>query len=213
MLSLPQLNSPLTPDQLKFLETFAKSCRYSAIAMLNNSQSGHSGGSMSGLDYLSLLYSFIISQTGEKVVVSNGHISPAVYSVLAEMGYIPKNEVIANFRKIGSRFEGHITRQVDGVWYGTGPLGIGASVAEGFALAQKLRKEGGKVYALIGDGEAEEGQIYEMMQSADKYQLDNLIVFVDFNQVQLSGSLKQMVMNFLKCGKFWEKLRQFRIIR
>ena len=136
-MKLPEINSPLQEDHIKFLEIFAKSCRKSAIEMVVNAQSGHPGGALSSIDYLATLYSFIIGQTGEKLVVSNGHISPAVYAILAEMGYIPKEDVVKTFRKIDSIYEGHITRHVPGIEYGTGPLGIGVSVASGFAWGEK----------------------------------------------------------------------------
>ncbi len=192
-MQIPQIGEQLSADQKAFLEAFSKSCRHSIIAMLKNSQSGHPGGSLSTIDYLSLLYSFIISQTGEKIVVSNGHISPAVYSVLAEMKYAPKQEIIDGFRQVGSIYEGHVTRYVDGIWYGTGPLGIGTSVASAFALDAKLKGSSEKVYAVRGDGEADEGQVHEMANFAAKYKLDNLIVFVDYNRVQLTASLDEIM--------------------
>lgn len=190
MTSLPKLGSKLTKEHLAFLEAFSASCRRSILEMTTNAQSGHPGGSLGMIDYLSLLYTFIISQTGDPVIVSNGHVSPAVYAVLAEMGYIPKKDVIKGFRKIGYPYEGHVTRHVQGVWYGTGPLGAGAGAASGFALAQKILAQPGKVYCTVGDGETEEGQVYEMMNMAMKYKLDNLVVFMDYNEVQLSDSLE-----------------------
>lgn len=183
----------LTAEQIKFLEIFAKSCRKSIVEMTLNAQSGHPGGSLSCIDYLSLLYTTIIGNTGEKIVVSNGHISPGVYSILGEMGYIDKQDPIKNFRKIGSIYEGHVTRHVKGVWYGTGPLGIGVSVASAFALAEKLKNSGQKVFGLMGDGEGQEGQVYEMMLLSAKYKLDNLILFVDNNLVQLSASIQEIM--------------------
>jgi len=150
------------------------------------------------IDYLSLLYAFIISQTGEDVVVSNGHVSPAVYSILAEMGYIPRDEVIRDFRKNGSIYEGHITRHVAGIHYGTGPLGVGVSVATGFAIAEKLNGKNRRVFGLVGDGESEEGQVYEMMHFANKYKLDNYTLFVDYNEVQLTDSLEKIMPMNLK---------------
>ena len=193
MNNLPALGTELTDEHRAFLSAFSKSCRRSIIEMTANAQSGHPGGSLSSIDYLAALYGFIVSQTGESVVVSNGHISPAIYSVLAELGYIPKDEVVKTFRKIGSIYEGHVTRHVPGVWYGTGPLGIGVSVASGFALGEKLKKSGKKVFALVGDGEAEEGQVYEMMNFAHQYSLDNMILFMDYNKVQLSDSLHNII--------------------
>ncbi|KKT25893.1 MAG: Transketolase [Candidatus Magasanikbacteria bacterium GW2011_GWA2_43_9] len=199
MKSLPKLGSSLSAEHIAFLNTFSTSCRRSILEMTTNAASGHPGGSLSCIDYLSLLYAFIISQTGETVIVSNGHISPAVYAVLAEMGYIQKKEVVEGFRKSGMPYEGHVTRHVPGVWYGTGPLGAGVSAASGFALAEKLKdttsstKKGSKVFALVGDGESEEGQVYEMMHVAAKYKLENFIVFMDYNEVQLSDSLTEVM--------------------
>ncbi len=192
-LTLPKKHTALSKVHKEFLNAFSRSCRRSIIEMTANAGSGHPGGSLSSIDYLSLLYTFIISQTGEKVIVSNGHISPAVYAVLAELGYIPKKDVLSNFRTSGSIYEGHVTRHVPGVWYGTGPLGTGISAAAGFALAEKLKGSTARVFALLGDGEAEEGQVYEMMNVAAKYNLYNFIVFMDYNQVQLSGSLKEIM--------------------
>ena len=138
---LPKLGTKLNKDHIAFLETFSQSCRHSILAMTTNAQSGHPGGSLGMIDYFSLLYAFRLGQTGEPLVVSNGHVSPAVYAVLAEMGYVSKDDVVKNFRKAGSVYEGHVTRHVSGVWYGTGPLGCGVSAASGFALAQKIKKE------------------------------------------------------------------------
>ena len=200
-MNLPKLGSSLTKAHHDLLTAFAKSCRSSILQMTTNAESGHPGGSLSCIDYLSLLYSFIISQTGEKIVISNGHISPAVYAVLAELGYIPKKEVLEGFRKSGFPYEGHVARQVRGVWYSTGPLATGISAAAGFALAEKLKLVGSgpglitpqKVFGIIGDGESEEGQVYEMMNFAAKYKLDNFIVFMDYNRVQLSNSLANIM--------------------
>ena len=167
-MNLPKIGEQLQEEHINLLETFTQSCRHSIIAMVKQSQSGHPGGSLSALDYLALIYTFIIGHTGEDVVVSNGHISPGVYSVLAEMGYIPKQEVIDTFRKIGSIYEGHVTRHVPGVHYGTGPLGAGVSAAASFAWAEKHNKTGKFVYGLVGDGECQEGQVHEMAHFAAK---------------------------------------------
>lgn len=177
----------------EILNIFAKSCRKSILEMVTNAQSGHPGGSLSCIDYLSVLYTQIISQTGEKVVVSNGHISPAVYSVLGEMGYIDKADAIKNFRKVGSIFEGHVTRHVSGIWYGTGPLGIGMSIAVAFAHGEKMKNSNERVYCLIGDGEAQEGQVYEALNFAAQLKLNNLITFVDANRVQLTDATEKIL--------------------
>jgi transketolase len=191
--SFPTIGQPLSDEHIVFLKTLSKSCRNAIVAMTANSQSGHPGGSCSVIDYLCLIYAFIISQTGEDVVVSNGHVSPAVYSILAEMGYIPREDVIRSFRKNGSVYEGHITRHVAGVHYGTGPLGIGVSAASGFAISEKMNGKNRKVFCLAGDGESEEGQVYEMMHFANKYELNNLILFIDYNEVQLTDSLEKVM--------------------
>jgi transketolase len=185
---IPTLGTALKDNEIDFLKAFTKSCRRSIIEMLKNSQSGHPGGSLSSLDYLSTLYSYILSQTGEKVVISHGHISPAAYSVLAELDYIDKNEVINTFRKFGSPFEGHVTRHVPGIFFGTGPLGVGVSAAAGFAIADRSQK----TYGLMGDGEVQEGQVFEMINFAKHHKLNNLVLFVDYNKVQLTASLEEV---------------------
>lgn len=205
--SIPQLGKKLSPAQVDFLKIFATSCRRSILEMTANAKSGHPGGSLSCIDYLTTLYCGILSQTGEPIVISNGHISPALYAVLAELGIIQKQAVLKTFRHSESIFEGHVSRQVPGVWYSTGPLGTGASAATGFALAQKIKNEKKKVFVTLGDGESQEGQVYEMMNFAAKYKLNNLIAFLDYNQVQLSDSLKKimplnLVKIFASCG--WE---------
>ena len=191
--SLPKIGEPLSAEQLDFLHTFSKSCRRSILEMVTNAQSGHPGGSLSAIDYLSVLYAFVLGKTGEKLVVSNGHISPAVYGVLAEMGYIDKKDVVANFRKFGTKYEGHITRHVTGIEFGTGPLGVGVSVGAGFAFAEKLRETGKKVYGIMGDGEVDEGQVHEMIHFCKNYNLDNYVLFVDYNKVQLTASLEEVM--------------------
>lgn len=189
---LPTLGKTLAKDHIDFLKAFTKSCRRTIVETLKNSQSGHPGGSLSSLDMLATLYTFILSQTGEKIVISNGHISPAVYSILGELGYADKHGIINTFRKFGSIYEGHVTRYVDGIFYGTGPLGVGISAATGFAMAEKLNHSKNKTFSIIGDGEIEEGQVHETIQFAGHNKLNNLIVFVDYNRVQLTASLKEI---------------------
>ncbi len=190
-MTIPEFGQKLTNNQLEFFGAFSKSCRKSILEMTQNAASGHPGGSLSSLDYLALLYAFVISQNGDPVIVSHGHISPAVYSVLAELGYIDKEDVVTNFRKVGTIWEGHITRHVPGVLLGTGPLGVGVSAANGFAIAEKLQNSGRKVYALMGDGETQEGQVHEMIHFARHHALDNFVLFVDYNKVQLTASIEE----------------------
>jgi len=192
-MNLPKIGTPLTQEHIDFLKLFTKSCRHSIVEMVMNSQSGHPGGSCSVIDYLALLYCFIVSQSGEDVVVSNGHVSPAVYTILGHMGYFPLADAVRDFRKKGSVYEGHITRHVPGITYGTGPLGIGVSVASSFAMSEKLKGSNKRVFGLLGDGESDEGQVYEMMHFANKYKLGNLTLFMDYNRVQLTDSLEKIM--------------------
>lgn len=189
-MKLPSLDKPLSQDHVDFLDAFKKSCAQSILRMLKTSQSGHPGGSLSSLDVLAVLYAFRLNQTDEHLVVSNGHISPGVYSVLAELGTIDKEEVCSTFRQLHSIYEGHVTRHIPGIPFGTGPLGIGVSAACGMALSQKRKGEKGMTFALMGDGEAQEGQVHEVALMAAKENLDNFCVFVDYNAVQLTASLE-----------------------
>lgn len=192
-MNLPLLGSPLSDEHIRFLSAFAKSCRRSILQMLKNSQSGHPGGSLSSMDYLSLIYAMRVTETNEPVVVSHGHISPAVYSVLGELGAIPKERAIEKFRSADDIYEGHVNRKINGIHYGTGPLGVGGSAAAGFAVAESLKGDEGLVFLMMGDGEQQEGQVYEMLQFAAKHKLGNLINFIDYNEVQLSDSIEKVM--------------------
>lgn len=192
-MNIPNLGEPLSPEQISLLQAISKSSRRSIIEMTSNAQSGHPGGSLSVIDYLAVLYSFIISQNNEPVVVSNGHVSPAVYAILGELGVVDKERAVKLFRKPSDVFEGHVNRKVRGVHFSTGPLGVGGSVASAFALGNHLKKSTETVYALMGDGEQQEGQAYEMMNFANKYALSNLVLFIDYNELQLSGSLNEIM--------------------
>ncbi len=192
-MNIPNLGEPLSEEHISFLQTLSTACRRSIIEMTSNAQSGHPGGSLSVMDYLSLLYAFVISGSNEPVVVSNGHVSPAVYAILGELGVVDKERAIRLFRKPSDVFEGHVNRKVRGVHYSTGPLGVGASVASAFALGNHLKKSTESVYLLMGDGEQQEGQAYEMMNFASKYALSNLVLFIDYNKLQLSASLDSVM--------------------
>lgn len=185
----------LGSEQVALMKAFTKDCRGMILEMLRLPQSGHPGGSLSSIDFLALLYAGIVANTGEKVVISNGHISPAVYSVLAELGWADREALLKDFRRAGSPFEGHVSRLVVGVEYGTGPLGIGVGVAAGMAWAERQKKSPKKVYAIMGDGEAEEGEVYEMMNFAAAHKLDNLIVICDYNGVQLTDAISRTLPN------------------
>ncbi len=194
-------NEKLGAERVTFLNTFSKSCRRTILGMIKTSQSGHPGGACSSLDFLAALYAFRITETEEKIVVSNGHISPAMYAVLAECGSADKKEVIETFRQLNSKFEGHVSRHVPGVYFGTGPLGVGISAACGFAVAEKKTNPDKKVFCTIGDGELQEGQVHEAALFAAGKNLDNLTVFVDYNRVQLTGTLEEILP--INCAEFF----------
>lgn len=205
--STPESGQKLGADRIKFLETLTKSCRRTIVEMVKESQSGHPGGSLSMVDLLATLYAFRITETDEKIVISNGHTSPAVYSILAECGAIEKEDVVANFRKFGSKFEGHVTRHVPGIHFGTGPLGCGISAAAGMAWAEKKDHPKKRVWCTIGDGEMQEGQVHEAALFAAQKKLNNFTVIVDYNNLQISGTLAQVcnidVTEFFK-SKGWK---------
>ncbi|MCK5461229.1 transketolase [Candidatus Gracilibacteria bacterium] len=189
--SFPQKNKPLGETRSKFLKAFTKNCYRTILDMLRTSQSGHPGGSLSCLDFLATLYAFRLSKSPEPIIISNGHISPGVYSVLAEMGAVSKEELTSTFRQLGSSFEGHVTRHIPGIYFGTGPLGAGISAAAGFAKAEKMKNSDKMVWGLMGDGEAQEGQVHEMALFAHKEKLSNFAVFCDYNKVQLTDTLEK----------------------
>lgn len=188
-MNLPSLGSPLTEEQVSFLKAFSKSCRRSILEMVARSQSGHPGGSLSSLDFLALISAMRVCRTNEPVVISHGHISPAVYSVLGELGAIPKRDAIDKFRCACDIYEGHVNRKINGIHFGTGPLGVGGSAAAGIAIAEAMKGNDDLVFLMMGDGEQQEGQVYEMMNFAAAHKLGNLINFIDYNEVQLTDSL------------------------
>lgn len=176
------------------LEKNAALCRGAILGMTSLAASGHPGGSMSSIDILLALYKYanispknINDKNRDRIVVSIGHISPAVYSALAVSGFFPMDKAISEFRLAGSIFEGHIERTVSGVEWTTGNLGQGLSAACGIAMACKIEGTDCNIYTIMGDGEQQKGQISEARRFASKYRLSNLIVFIDCNGLQISG--------------------------
>ena len=182
------------------LEKIAVQVRKGIIEEVYSAKSGHPGGSLSCADILTVLYFNQMNIDEEKpndpnrdrLVLSKGHASPALYSVLAEKGYFEK-ENLKTFRKIGSNLQGHPDmNKVPGVDMTTGSLGQGLSAAVGMAIASKMNKAGCKIYCLLGDGEIEEGQIWEAAMSASKNKLDNLCVILDNNNLQIDGEIDKV---------------------
>lgn len=186
----------------------AQHMRADIINMLANAGSGHPGGSLSIVDILAVLY-FGIMKTEEPdkdcFVLSKGHAAPALYATLAEKGIIDKS-VLKDFRKYGSILQGHPDAlKCPGVETSTGSLGQGISIAVGMAMGMKLRKSRGHVYAVLGDGELQEGQVWEALMSAAHYCLDNLTVIVDNNGLQIDGTNEQV----MSLGDLPGKIRAF----
>lgn len=185
------------------LNGLASQVRRDILRMVHGVKSGHPGGSLGCADFLTALYfeimehnpTFNMDAKGEDVFfLSNGHISPVFYSVLARSGYFPVSE-LATFRKLDSRLQGHpaTAEHLPGVRIATGSLGQGISVAVGAATAKKMNKDSKLVYALMGDGEIEEGQNWEAFMFAAHHKVDNLIVTIDYNGQQIDGSTKEIM--------------------
>ncbi len=172
------------------IRLLAQKARYDAVRMIDAAQSGHIGGSLSSMDIFSVLWG--CAQADDRIVISHGHTAPGVYAVLGNLGAFDLEEANQGFRR-GTRFEGHPSRQVPGVEWGSGSLGQGLSVGCGLALAKKIRREGGLVYVVMGDGEQAKGQLQEAREFAVKFRLDNLIAVVDVNGLQASGRVDDIM--------------------
>lgn len=192
------------------LKQIAKVIRKDIIKMLTESGSGHPGGSLSAVEILTTLYFNKMNIEPEKArdldrdrfVLSKGHAAPVLYSALARRGFFDVEE-LKNLRKIGSILQGHPNmNEVPGVDMSTGSLGQGISAAVGMALAGKLDKKDYTVYALLGDGELEEGQVWEAAMSAAHYKLNNLIAFVDYNGLQIDGPCEEVMSSAPITDKF-----------
>lgn len=185
-------------SDLNTLEKTASQVRRDIVRMVTRASSGHPGGSLGCADFFTALYfnvmdhnpDFKMEGKGEDVFfLSNGHISPVWYSVLARSGYFPVSE-LESFRHLNTRLQGHPTTHegLPGVRVASGSLGQGLSVAIGVALAKKMEKNAHLVYCLTGDGELQEGQIWEAALFANHYKVDNLILTVDWNGQQIDGA-------------------------
>ena len=182
------------------LQKIANTIRINTIKQVYKAQSGHPGGSLSIADILAVLYFNQMninekeptSPLRDRFVLSKGHCSPALYATLVERGYFDKEE-LQSFRNIEGKLQGHPDMtKVPGVDMTTGSLGQGLSVANGMALNSKMNHDGYRVYCLLGDGEIEEGQVWEAAMTANKYKLDNLCVIVDNNNLQIDGNIKDV---------------------
>lgn len=185
----------------KQLEIAATKVRMGVIEGVHSAKAGHPGGSLSVADTLTYLYMHRMNvdpknpdmPDRDRLVLSKGHTAPALYAVLAERGFFPAEE-LKTLRKIGSRLQGHPSMgKLPGIDMSTGSLGQGISTACGMALSGKISNEIYKVYAILGDGEIEEGQVWEAAMFAAHYKLDNLVAVVDNNGLQIDGRIDEVM--------------------
>ena len=200
----------LDPDHLERLVSTARLVRTDILKMLNESQSGHTGGSLSAVEIITALYFHKMKHDPQnphwpdrdRFVLSKGHAAPALYAVLARCGYFDIS-ALKTLRKMGSILQGHPDMEVTpGVDISTGSLGQGLSMANGMALALRLDKKSSRVYVLMGDGEIQEGQVWEAAMAAGHYRLDNVCAIVDCNGLQIDGQVEQ-IMNIEPVADKW----------
>lgn len=198
-------------NKIEELKSMATVIRKDIVTMLTESKSGHPGGSLSAADIITTLYFKEMNidpknpkdPNRDRFVLSKGHAAPVLYSALARRGFFDPKELLT-LRKIGSNLQGHPNmNDVSGVDMSTGSLGQGISTAVGMAMAGKLDNKDYRVFSILGDGELEEGQVWEAAMSAAHYKLDNLTAFVDFNGLQIDGDITK-VMSPLPIDKKFE---------
>jgi len=191
----------LDEKTLSSLKEKATTIRQHIVKMVAEASSGHPGGSLSATDIVTVLYFNEMNidpanaddPNRDRFVLSKGHASPVLYGALAEKGFFPKEELMT-FRKLNSRLQGHPSKKsLPGVEQSTGSLGQGLSSALGMALAGKMDNRDYRVYAVLGDGEIQEGMIWEAAMAAPHFKLDNLTAFLDYNQLQIDGSVNDIM--------------------
>ena len=197
-------------ENISELNQIAKKVRRGIIESVYNGKSGHPGGSLSIADIITVLYFNEMNinpqnpkdENRDRLVLSKGHCAPALYSALANRGFFDIEE-LKTLRNIESRLQGHPDmKKIPGVDMTTGSLGQGLSAANGMAIAGKLDNKDYRVYCILGDGEIEEGQIWEAAMAANKYKLDNLCVIVDNNNLQIDGTIEEVMSSYPIDEKF-----------
>ncbi|ABB30794.2 transketolase, A protein [Geobacter metallireducens GS-15] len=188
-------------EKIAQLQEKARQLRVDIVKTLHKSQSGHTGGSLSAIDMVTALYFQVMKHNPadpawpgrDRFVLCKGHAAPALYVALAEAGYFPKEDLMT-LRRLGSHLQGHPdSKQTPGVEVCTGSLGQGLSMANGMALGLRLDGSSSRVYALLGDGELQEGQVWEAAMAAGHYKLDNLCALVDVNRLQIDGEVAKVM--------------------
>lgn len=203
----------------KNLPHLAAKVRIDALKMIYAAQSGHPGGSFSAADIITTLYfgGFLAYdpknpkwKDRDYFILSKGHCAPSLYAVLGELGFFPKDEFF-RLRQVDSLLQGHPETYIPGIEIASGPLGQGISVACGIAMGIKIDKKQNKVFSLHGDGELQEGNIWEGVMTAAKYHLDNYVAIVDRNRLQIDGSTAEVMPIEDVAGKFqafgWEVMK------
>ena len=197
-------------EDIKELEQISKKIRKGIIEAVYSNKSGHPGGSLSIADILTVLYFNQMNinpenpkdENRDRLVLSKGHCAPALYSSLANRGYFDVEE-LQTFRNINGRLQGHPDmKHIPGVDMTTGSLGQGLSEANGMAIAGKIDNKDYRVYCILGDGEIEEGQVWEAAMASSKYKLDNLCVIVDNNNLQIDGTIEEVMSSYPIDEKF-----------
>lgn len=198
-------------EKIRELEAVAIKLRKHVIEMTCAAASGHPGGSLSAADIITVLYFFKMRFDPKKpawperdrFVMSKGHAAPILYAALAEAGYFPVS-YLKTLRQIGSSLQGHVDMlSLPGIEMSTGSLGQGLSAANGMALANRLDKRGSRVYCLMGDGECQEGQIWEAAMTSAHYKLDNLTAIIDHNKYQIDGPVAE-IKNLAPLPEKWQ---------
>ncbi len=191
---------PLTAEREQALSELCRRFRIDALTAIHGAQSGHPGGSLSVCEILTLLYQERMNLSAAqpdgpergRLVLSKGHAAPMLYVNLIEKGFLPKG-CMSTLRCVDSELQGHPCNHTPGVEMPAGPLGLGLSAAQGMALGLKLNGSSARVYAVLGDGELDEGAVWEAVMSAPKFALDNLCAVVDWNGVQLDGTTDEVM--------------------
>ena len=194
------------------LKQIAKDLRKKVVTMVYEAGSGHPGGSLSAADYVAACYFYEMNvdpknpkwTERDRFVLSKGHAAPVQYAALGTLGFFPE-ETLHTLRQEGSILQGHPNLSCPGIDIQTGSLGQGLACAAGMAIALKHDKKNSRVFAVVGDGECQEGEIWEAANTSSKYQLDNLIVFVDNNKLQLDGAVDDI----MPLGNLAEKFKVF----
>ena len=206
----------LTEEELRELRKSSAKTRINIIKMVHSAKSGHPGGSLSGADILNVLYNKCLNipkewdkspdfDTRDRFILSKGHASPLLYSILAQHGLFEESELMT-FRKFGSRLQGHPSKDhIEGVETSTGSLGQGISIGCGVAMGLKLYNNPAKVIVYTGDGELQEGSCWEAFMQASHRELDNLIVVIDRNRLQIDGNTEEV----MSLDNLHDKLRAF----